>query len=104
MVAALALWGREDQKESQMNNPKGGCGRTAAMTRSRQLIRGIAATGMALVLSACGGGDSGAAMFFQNTGYGIVKSARSDTPLPGECKSLTGMPFSRVRAWGFQPN
>ncbi len=28
------------------------------MTRSRQLIRGIAATGMALVLSACGGGDS----------------------------------------------
>lgn len=53
---------------------------------------------------ACGGGDSGAAMFFQDTGYGIVKSARSDTPLPGECKSLTGMPFSRVRAWGFQPN
>jgi hypothetical protein len=43
-------------------------------------------------------------MFFQDTGYGIVKSARSDTPLPGECKSLTGMPFSRVRAWGFQPN
>lgn len=53
---------------------------------------------------ACGGGDSGAAMFFQNTGFGIVKSASSDTPLPGECKGVTGMPFSRVRAWGFQPS
>ncbi|AWH21520.1 hypothetical protein C1933_09985 [Stenotrophomonas sp. ZAC14D2_NAIMI4_6] len=53
---------------------------------------------------ACGGGDSGAAMFSGNIGYGIVKSSHSATPLPGECITLTGMPFSRVRAWGFQPN
>lgn len=47
---------------------------------------------------ACGAGDSGAAVFFNNSGYGIVKSAKnpSDSPLPGDCASLTVMPFGKV--------
>ncbi|WP_282297464.1 hypothetical protein [Stenotrophomonas sp. PS02289] len=47
---------------------------------------------------ACASGDSGAAVFYINSGYGIVKSVLNptDSTLAGDCGSLTVMPFGRV--------
>ena len=52
----------------------------------------------------CAGGDSGAAVFNNGSGYGIVKAAEnpSDSTLPGDCAGLTVMPFGRISSLGLK--
>ncbi len=54
---------------------------------------------------ACASGDSGAAVFYIGSGYGIVKSATnpSDSILKGACELLTVMPFGQVADLDLQP-
>jgi len=51
---------------------------------------------------ACGEGDSGAAIFQGNSGYGIVAKANSDSPIKGQCKSLVAMPWRAVSVLGLE--
>lgn len=54
---------------------------------------------------ACAAGDSGAAVFYIGSGYGIVKSMMnpSGSLSKGECMGLTVMPFGKVAALDLQP-
>lgn len=54
---------------------------------------------------ACASGDSGAAVFYIGSGYGIVKSTLnpSDSILKGACEILTVMPFGQVADLDLQP-
>ncbi|WP_426683475.1 hypothetical protein ABFU84_00790 [Xanthomonas translucens pv. undulosa] len=49
---------------------------------------------------ACAPGDSGAAIFQGNSGYGIVTKGNSTTPMPGDCKGVTAMPWGAISALG----
>lgn len=51
---------------------------------------------------ACGEGDSGAAIFQGSNGYGIVSKANSATPLKGDCKGVTAMPWGAMSVLGLE--
>ncbi|WP_422506496.1 hypothetical protein [Stenotrophomonas sp. GZD-301] len=74
--------------------PEGTCGATIVCNPDWVRVEGTSLS--------CTGGDSGAAVFWQNSGYGIVKSAKWTGVGAGNCDRLTVMPFGRVSALGLR--